>query len=167
MPRAPAASVYLNVHCRHTGIPRHPVAVAELLQPAGCQVFVCIKSPSPFRTRFPGGKGREAQYSDELCPLCKPCSSCLRPWGSCPNSALITESPTVCGVTRKGQPGGIQLEGSALHGRGLLGTRDPAFYSWPHRAAAPLAAERHSPRRGCADASCSLRWREILFLAAF
>lgn len=62
-------------------------------KPAGVpDLTKCVKSPDSLWTTFPGGKGGSAQYIEELCPLCKPCFSSLHPLGSCPNSALITES---------------------------------------------------------------------------
>lgn len=85
-----------------------PSAVAELLsQPAGFHMLVSVESPSSFWTTFPGEKGHSAQYLDKLYPLSQLCSGSCQPWGSCPNSALTTESWMVSGVRWRGQLRGL------------------------------------------------------------
>lgn len=117
--------------CTHTsGISGYPGAEL-LLWPAGMpDLYKCVTSPNSLWTTVPGAKGSSAQYIEELCPLCKPCSSSFHPLGSCPNSALITESWMVPGVRQRKKAGGNQLGCSGLHGKGLVGMRNSGFYSW-------------------------------------
>lgn len=100
-----AVSGYLNMHCRQIWFPQcHGRAVVRTCRLPYAHVY---RTPRSSQTTFPGEKGHSAQYLDEFYPLSQLCSCSRHPWGSCPDSALTTESWMVSGIRWRGQPGGL------------------------------------------------------------